>query len=206
MHTRFWDSYAALFLHLIPLVALYISMVWSQLLYYTQIWRPHLMKDILFLEQIQCHATKYLLNDYTSSYKTRLVKLKILPLMYLFELQDILFAIKSFKIQTKQLNIYNYTNFSFATTRSGTSDKMIIRYPLNIISRHSYFHRLSALWNALPIFSLDVPFAQLKSKLKFSGIIFWRTLMTTTIAPCTLCALVRNAINHIHLLLTWTTI
>ena len=74
------------------LVTLYISMVRSQLLYCTQLWRPHLMKDILTLEQIQRRATKYLLNDYTSSYKTRLVKLRILPLMYLFELQDILFA------------------------------------------------------------------------------------------------------------------
>jgi len=53
------------------------------------------MKDILILEQIQCHATKCLLNDYTSIYKTRLFKLKILPLMYLFESQDMLFAIKS---------------------------------------------------------------------------------------------------------------
>jgi len=64
-------------------------MVWSQLLYCTQIWNPHLMKDILTLEQIQHRGTKYLLNDYTSSYKTHLVKLRILPLMYLLELQDI---------------------------------------------------------------------------------------------------------------------
>ena len=67
-------------------------MVRSQLFYCTQIWRPHLIKDILSLEQIQRHATKlFLLNDYTSNNKTRLVKLKIL--MYLFELHDILFAI-----------------------------------------------------------------------------------------------------------------
>jgi len=55
------------------------------------------MKDILIIEQIQQRATKDLLNDFVSSYKTRLIKLKILPLMYLFELQDLLFAIKSIK-------------------------------------------------------------------------------------------------------------
>ena len=53
------------------------------------------MKDILIIEQIQRRATKYLSNDYTSSYKTSLIKLKILPLMYLFELQGLLFAVKS---------------------------------------------------------------------------------------------------------------
>jgi len=51
--------------------------------------------------------------------------------MYLFELQDILFAIKSIKVQTKQFNIYNYINFSSATTRSDTSNKMIIPHHLN---------------------------------------------------------------------------
>ena len=141
-------------------------MVQSQLLYCTQLWRPHLMKDILTLEQIQRRATKYLLNDYTSSYKTRLVKLRILPLMYLFELQDILFAIKSIKVQSKQFNSHDHINFSSANTRSGTSSKLIIPHHLNNVSRHSYFHRLPTLWNAMPILNLDLTFPLLKSKLK----------------------------------------
>ena len=168
MHTRFWGSYATLFLLLIPplhsCIIHFNGSISTSLL--PQIWRLHLMKDILILEQIQHRATKYLLNDYTSSYKICLVKLKILPLMYLFELQDILFAIKSIKVQTKQFNIYNYVNFSSATARSGSSNKMIIPHHLNNVSRHSYFHRLPSLWNALPFFDLDLPFAQLKSKLK----------------------------------------
>ena len=107
-------------------------------------------------EQIQHCATKLLLNDYTSNYKTCLVQLKILPLMYLLELQDVLFAIKSIKVPTKQFNIYDYINFNSATTRSGTSNKMIIPRHINNISRHSYFHRLPALWNALPIINLNL--------------------------------------------------
>ena len=47
------------------IVKLYVSLVRSQLFYCTQIWRPHLMKDILSIEQVQRHATKYILNDYT---------------------------------------------------------------------------------------------------------------------------------------------
>ena len=178
-------------------------MVRSQLFYCTQIWHPHLMKDILSIEQIQHRATKFLLNDYTSNYKTHLVKLKILPLMYLFKLQDILFAIKSIKAPTKQFNIYDHIDFSAATTRSGTSNKMIILHHMNNISRHSYFHKLPVLGpvlgNALPIINLDSSFVQLKLKLK--AFLFWWTLMKTTIAHC---ALLSDIINYILPLPTWT--
>ena len=49
------------------------------------IWRPYLVKDISNLEHLQRRATKYILNDYISDYKTRLLKLELLPLMYTFE-------------------------------------------------------------------------------------------------------------------------
>ena len=52
---------------------LYVSLVHPQLFYCTQIWHLHLMKDILNIERVQCRATKHILNDYTSSYKTRLM-------------------------------------------------------------------------------------------------------------------------------------
>ena len=72
---------------------LYLALIRSQLTYCSQIWRPRLIKDIISLEQVQCRATKYILNDYSTDYKTRLTSLHILPLMYTFELADILFLI-----------------------------------------------------------------------------------------------------------------
>ena len=63
------------------MVKLYVSLVLSQLFYCTQIWHPHLMKDILNIERVKRHATKYILNDYTSCYKTHLIKLRLLPLI-----------------------------------------------------------------------------------------------------------------------------
>ena len=79
---------------------LYISLVRAQLTYCSQLWRPHLLKDITLLERVQRHATKFILNDYQSSYRSRLLTLYLLPLMYLFELYDIIFVIKSLKNPT----------------------------------------------------------------------------------------------------------
>jgi len=48
---------------------LYLSLVCSQLTYCSQIWHPHLLKDIIILEMIQHRVTKYILNDFTSDYR-----------------------------------------------------------------------------------------------------------------------------------------
>ena len=47
------------------------------------------MKYINKLEHLQWQATKFILDEYISDYKTRLLKLKLLPLMHIFELSDI---------------------------------------------------------------------------------------------------------------------
>ena len=71
---------------------LYISLFRSQLTYCSQIWRPHLLKDITSLERIQRRATKFILNDFSSDYKSHLVALQILPLMMQLELYDLMFS------------------------------------------------------------------------------------------------------------------
>ena len=76
---------------------LYISLVRSQLLYGSQIWRPLHLNDINPIESVQRRATKYILNDYISDYRSRLVKLDLLPLTMLLEFNDICFFIQSLK-------------------------------------------------------------------------------------------------------------
>ena len=49
------------------------------------------------VERVQRRATKCLLNDYSSDYKTRLLRLKLLPIMTWFKFQDILFLVKCFQ-------------------------------------------------------------------------------------------------------------
>ena len=57
------------------------------------------------LEQLQCRSTKFILNNYVSDYKTHLIKLKMLPLMYYYDLSDILFFIKSVKLPSSYFDI-----------------------------------------------------------------------------------------------------
>ena len=70
---------------------LYISPIKSKLSCCSEVWRPHLITDILKIERVQRRATKFILNDYHSDYKTRLLSLTLLPLMMEFELKDIFF-------------------------------------------------------------------------------------------------------------------
>ena len=81
---------------------LYLTLVYSQLMYCTPIFHPYLFKDIQNIERIQRHATKIISNDYNSNYKTQLLILKFLLLMYIFlSSQDIPFIVKSLKYPTK---------------------------------------------------------------------------------------------------------
>ena len=78
--------------------------------------------------------------------------------MYLFELHDILFAIKSIKTPTILFNITNYFNFSSTSIRSGANNKLKLPYHLNNIltllfsptaisvEHHVYFWSGHDLW------------------------------------------------------------
>jgi len=109
--------------------------------------------DQISLEQIQRRATKYILNI---CFIARLIKLKLLPLMYLFELQDILLAVKSIKTPTEQFSLTNYIEFSSSNNRSGGSNKLLHSHHLNNTSHHPYFHQLPSLWNAMPVIDLNL--------------------------------------------------
>ena len=65
-----------------------------------------------------------------------------------------------------KFNITDYINFNSTNTRSGTSNILTPTHHLNNLSRHSYFHRLLTLWNAMPVVDLIMSFATLKFKLK----------------------------------------
>ena len=128
----------------------------SQLVYCSQIWRPHLIKDILLLERVQRRATKYILNDYNLSYESRLKQLHLLPLMYTYELNDLLFFIKSLKFPTSYFDISKYIQFSNYSTRATSAHKL--NYSNSRTSStypYSFFNRIIRLWNTAPVIDLS---------------------------------------------------
>ena len=105
--------------------------------YCSPVWQPHLLTDINNLERIQHHATKYILNNYTNDYKSRLINLNILPLMYTYEIADILFLIKSIKNPSSCFNINNYITFYTGSSQLAEAHKLQHSFGANNTSRHS---------------------------------------------------------------------
>ena len=91
---------------------LYLSLVRPKLTYCSCVWRPYPIKDIVTLENVQRRATKFILNDYTSDYKSRLLKLDMFPLMLLYEYYDIIFFFKCLKSPSSAFDITKFVSFS----------------------------------------------------------------------------------------------
>ena len=121
------------------------------------------MKDILLLERVQHCASKFILNNYMD-YKTRLTHLKLLLLMYVLELQDVVFLIKSLNTPTNSFNISTHVCFNNGHTRFSSS-KLCHRNSDNVTVVNSYFFRIPRLWKALLIIDLSLSLPTIKQKL-----------------------------------------
>ena len=131
---------------------LYVSHIRSILEYCSPIWSPANVKDILLLERVQRHATKYILNNYSDfSYAERCIKLSILPLCFRREIIDLLLFLK-------YLNSYVDCNFSSYFELVGSLHKLrsssngtLLKLPRvkTTALQSSYFYRLVRLWNSL---------------------------------------------------------
>ncbi len=146
--------------------SLYLSLVRSQLLYCSQVWRPYLIKDIVLLEKIQRRATKYILKDFVSDYKSRLIALDMLPLMVELEINDIMFFIRSLKLPGEHFNILSKVSFCYNATRSGSHLRLSHTRSTNSYANYSFFNRLPRLWNSLPPLNLDDSARVIKRKLQ----------------------------------------
>ena len=181
---------------------LYVSLVRSQLLYCSQIWRPHLVSDFTKLERVQRRATKFILNDYTSDYKARLLALNLLPLMFVLELRDVMFCVQSLKSPTRDFDIMNFVSFSSGDTRSSAAGKMRHTSCNTNSVKHFYFHRLPRLWNLLPQVDLGSSVESIKSRLQAFLFIHFRknfdpnnSCTTHFMCPCSKCGNVAHPPN-----------
>ena len=156
---------------------LYLSLVRSQLTYASQIWRPNLLKDISALERIQRRATKYILNDYNSNYRDRLLSLNFLPLMMQLELFDILFFIRCLKDPdtSQEFSIHSFVQFSDRNTRSSSHLKLKHFLSKSTTEGHLFFNRLPRLWNSLPPINLELSISTIKAHLHR---LFWMKFLS----------------------------
>ena len=133
-------------------------------MYCSPIWRPHLIKHILLLESVQRKATKWILQDFNSDYRSRLCKLKLLPLMRQFEFNDISFFLKSISSTSNHFDVLQFIKFSH-TARS-PCPRLSHKFSRYNTTRHSYFTRLPRLWNKLTestdLYSCSTSAAKLK--------------------------------------------
>ena len=160
--------------------------------YCSPVWRPHLIKDIISLENVQRRATKFILNDFSSNYKLRLVSLGILPLMMQLEINDVMFCVKSLKESSGSFNIHNFIQFCTSGTRASTYHKM--RQPssmrTNTISHLTYCHVYGTLFLSL-ISNILSPLSSGPLILTF-GITFLLILILTFHVHIIFCVHVQN--------------
>jgi hypothetical protein len=142
-------------------LVLYKSLIQSVLMYGSVICCPS-KGDLELLEGVQRRATKYILNDYTSNYKTRLRNLSLLPLSFLREYYDLCFFYCCIH-GIYDINISNIIPFTNLTnddldvipdrmpTRSST-DRLRLSTPRcnTETARHFFTKRIVKLWNGLP--------------------------------------------------------
>ena len=184
-------------------LSLYKSLVRPKLLYCSQVWRPHKVKDIKNFERIQRRATKFILQDYLSSYKDRLITLNLLPLSIWFEYLDFTFLLNCLLNPPDHFNIFNYIQFVSGNTRSSSASKL--KCILQCSSRNNihffYFNRVVKIWNSLPVINLSFSIATIK---KHTKAFLWEYFLTKfdplhtcswfLCCPCQLCSCT-NKIN-----------
>jgi len=130
---------------------LYVSLVRCHLEYSSQTWSPYIKKNIEKIEGVQRRATKYILNDYTSTYKDRLLQCNLLPLSYRRECLDLQFLFKCLKDEII-VDVAQFTSVNPHPLRSVPHSVFDFKVPFCCTDsfKFFYFNRVVRLWNSLP--------------------------------------------------------
>ncbi len=111
----------------------------------------------------------------------RLIGPELLPLMYYFELADIMFMVNSLKNTSNRFNILNHVKIH------RSSDKITLRHVRcnTQQQQHFYFNRIPRLWNKLP--KIDITLSSNSIKVQIYEF-FWSHFMDNfdTNDSCTL--------------------
>jgi hypothetical protein len=131
----------------------YTAIVRPHLEYCPQVWFCNSKKLLLNIEAVQRKATKYILNDYASSYTDRLISLQLTPLSMRKDYLDIVFFYNCINglIDINLAALPNFVDNSYTRTRLGLDDLLLYnsRSRYNLFDKF-YTNRISKSWNCLP--------------------------------------------------------
>ena len=130
---------------------LFSALIKPSILYASIIWSAN-KQDLILIESVQRRATKYILNDYNSGYKTRLMKLNMLPLSYCKEIADVCFLYKCIN-EFYAFNVSSVVNFvnPSGLTRSASLCKKLVPAEFHTETfANFYSNRVVVIWNKLP--------------------------------------------------------
>ena len=134
-------------------ITLYNSLVKPSLMYMSALWYPD-KGDLQLIEGVQRRATKYILNDYASDYRSRLLQCNILPLSYQREFHDLCLIYKGLnnflKFNMAQIIPLNNENPNIYTRNRQDTTRLPGRTFATETAANFYSNRVIKLWNNLP--------------------------------------------------------
>ena len=89
----------------------------------------------------------------------------LLPLMYIYELNDLMFLIKSLNTPTENFDIKDFISLNTSNTRSGSHLKLCHPRAQSTNHHHFYFNRIVRLWNHMPVIDISLPSHVIKQNL-----------------------------------------
>lgn len=132
-------------------IRLYKALCLSILDYCSPVWSPQVKLYIKKVEAVQRSMSKFLLNNFDISYSQRCNDLRILPLSFRREINDLLFI---FKCMYGNFNV-DFNEFCVREPSTNLRSSNGILLSLNLVRTetfmHSYFNRVVHLWNILPL-------------------------------------------------------
>ena len=105
-------------------IAVVFSHVRSLLEYCTPLWSPYQVNEIMRIERVQRHVTKFILNEYSSdvSCRDRCLTLGILPLCYCRQIFDMCVLFKCLHGEI-DINIITYRQYVQSYTSRWSANK-----------------------------------------------------------------------------------
>ena len=74
--------------------------------------------------------------------------------MYIYELNDLMFFVKSLQSPHPYFDIRQFVQFASNNTRSAAAHKLVQSHSHTSLHHHFYFTRIVRLWNYLPVIDM----------------------------------------------------